>query len=147
MAQRKAGGSSRNGRDSESSALLKKFGGEAYSRQHHRAPARPRSGHAGVNVGLGKDHTIFAAYDGQRGLRKKATAESTCCNAESRAANKPVSALKQPASIDPADAPARFQSRLQRGDGAIPNSPFRMWEERTCNRARQEDQSGLPNKG
>ena len=67
MAHKKAGGSSRNGRDTEGRRLgVKKFGGESrHPRQHHHPPARHQDGSPVVNVGLGKDHTIFAIVEGR----------------------------------------------------------------------------------
>lgn len=65
MAHKKAGGSTRNGRDSESKRLgLKKFGGEAVVAGNIIVRQRGTEYHPGVNVGLGRDHTIFAKIDG-----------------------------------------------------------------------------------
>jgi len=66
MAHKKAGGSSRNGRDSESKRLgVKKFGGEAVLAGNIIVRQRGTKWHAGDNVGLGKDHTLFALCNGQ----------------------------------------------------------------------------------
>ena len=66
MAHKKAGGSSRNGRDSESKRLgVKKFGGEAVLAGNIIVRQRGTKWHAGVNVGIGKDHTLFATSDGR----------------------------------------------------------------------------------
>ena len=66
MAHKKAGGSSRNGRDSESKRLgVKKFGGEAVLAGNILVRQRGTKWHPGENVGLGKDHTIFALAEGQ----------------------------------------------------------------------------------
>lgn len=65
MAHKKAGGSTRNGRDSESKRLgVKRFGGEAVSAGSIIVRQRGTKFHAGVNVGIGKDHTLFAKADG-----------------------------------------------------------------------------------
>ena len=65
MAHKKAGGSSRNGRDSESKRLgVKVYGGEAIRAGGIIVRQRGTKIHAGVNVGLGKDHTLFALVDG-----------------------------------------------------------------------------------
>ena len=65
MAHKKAGGSSRNGRDSESKRLgVKKFGGQAVLAGNIIVRQRGTKWHPGDNVGLGKDHTLFALTDG-----------------------------------------------------------------------------------
>ena len=66
MAHKKAGGSTRNGRDSESKRLgVKKYGGEVVKSGNIIIRQRGTKFHAGVNVGLGHDHTIFATSAGQ----------------------------------------------------------------------------------
>ncbi|UYN90375.1 MAG: 50S ribosomal protein L27 [Anaerolineales bacterium] len=66
MAHKKGGGSSRNGRDSHSQRLgVKKFGGEQVKAGNILVRQRGTKIHPGQNVGLGKDHTIFATIDGQ----------------------------------------------------------------------------------
>ncbi len=73
MAHKKAGGSSRNGRDSESKRLgVKKFGGEVVRAGNIIIRQRGTSWHAGVNVGMGKDHTLFALQPGSVSFAKKA---------------------------------------------------------------------------
>lgn len=65
MAHKKAGGSSRNGRDSESKRLgVKRFGGEAVNAGTIIIRQRGTRVHPGRNVGLGKDHTLFATSTG-----------------------------------------------------------------------------------
>lgn len=65
MAHKKGGGSSRNGRDSQSQRLgVKRFGGEAVVAGNIIVRQRGTKYHPGVNVGLGKDYTIFATADG-----------------------------------------------------------------------------------
>jgi len=66
MAQKKAGGSSRNGRDSAGRRLgVKKFGGENVISGNIIIRQRGTKYHPGENVGLGKDHTIFAVTEGK----------------------------------------------------------------------------------
>ncbi|ATG73061.1 50S ribosomal protein L27 [Zobellella denitrificans] len=66
MAHKKAGGSTRNGRDSESKRLgVKRFGGESVLAGNIIVRQRGTKFHAGDNVGLGKDHTLFAKADGK----------------------------------------------------------------------------------
>lgn len=65
MAHKKAGGSTRNGRDSESKRLgVKRFGGQAVRAGEIIVRQRGTRFHAGDNVGLGTDHTLFAKADG-----------------------------------------------------------------------------------
>ena len=65
MAHKKAGGSSRNGRDSESKRLgLKKYGGEFVKAGNIIVRQRGTKFHPGENVGMGRDHTLFAKIDG-----------------------------------------------------------------------------------
>lgn len=65
MAHKKAGGSPRNGRDSESKRLgVKLFGGQAVKAGNILVRQRGTKFHAGYGVGLGKDHTLFAKVDG-----------------------------------------------------------------------------------
>ena len=66
MAHKKAGGSSRNGRDSESKRLgTKAYGGELIPAGSIIIRQRGTRFHAGDNVGMGKDHTLFALVDGK----------------------------------------------------------------------------------
>jgi large subunit ribosomal protein L27 len=66
MAHKKAGGSSRNGRDSQAKRLgVKVYGGEAIRAGGIIVRQRGTQFHAGDNVGLGRDHTLFALIDGQ----------------------------------------------------------------------------------
>jgi len=66
MAHKKAGGSSRNGRDTEGRRLgVKKFGGESVVAGNIIVRQRSTKMKPGTNVGLGKDHTIFALVDGK----------------------------------------------------------------------------------
>ena len=65
MAHKKAGGSSRNGRDSESKRLgVKRYGGQLVSAGSIIVRQRGTQFHAGDNVGIGKDHTLFAKIEG-----------------------------------------------------------------------------------
>jgi len=71
MAHKKAGGSSRNGRDSAGRRLgVKKFGGESVLAGNIIVRQRGTKFHPGPNVGIGKDHTLFALVEGQVKFRK-----------------------------------------------------------------------------
>lgn len=66
MATKKAGGSTRNGRDSESKRLgVKRYGGESVLAGNILVRQRGTRFHAGENVGVGRDHTLFAKADGK----------------------------------------------------------------------------------
>lgn len=73
MAHKKAGGSSRNGRDSESKRLgVKKFGGQTVIPGNILVRQRGTKYNPGNNVGIGRDHTIFATAEGRVVFHKKA---------------------------------------------------------------------------
>ncbi|RFC63386.1 50S ribosomal protein L27 [Fulvimarina endophytica] len=73
MAHKKAGGSSRNGRDSESKRLgVKKFGNEHVLAGNILVRQRGTRWHPGANVGIGRDHTLFATAEGTVVFQKKA---------------------------------------------------------------------------
>jgi len=73
MAHKKAGGSSRNGRDSAGRRLgVKKFGGEAVIAGNIIVRQRGTKVNPGDNVGMGKDHTLFALTDGKVAFRQRA---------------------------------------------------------------------------
>ena len=72
MATKKAGGSTRNGRDSEAKRLgIKRFGGESVLAGSIIVRQRGTKFHAGTNVGMGKDHTLFATADGKVKFERK----------------------------------------------------------------------------
>ena len=72
VAHKKAGGSSKNGRDSESKRLgVKIFGGEAVVAGNILVRQRGTRFHAGPNVGVGRDHTLYAKADGHVKFEKK----------------------------------------------------------------------------
>jgi len=79
MAQKKGGGSTRNGRDSNPKMLgVKAFGGEVVSAGSIIVRQRGTRVHPGTNVGIGKDHTLFALVDGTvefavKGVRNNST--------------------------------------------------------------------------
>ena len=79
MAHKKAGGSSRNGRDSESKRLgVKRFGGQLVPAGNILVRQRGTAFHPGENVGMGKDHTLFALKNGTvqfavKGAKKRRT--------------------------------------------------------------------------
>lgn len=71
MAHKKAGGSSRNGRDSDGRRLgVKRFGGESVLAGNIIVRQRGTKFHPGANVGIGKDHTLFALVNGEVAFRK-----------------------------------------------------------------------------
>ena len=73
MAHKKAGGSSRNGRDTEGRRLgIKKFGGESVIAGNILVRQRGTKWYPGQNVGLGRDHTIFALVDGTVQFKRRA---------------------------------------------------------------------------
>jgi large subunit ribosomal protein L27 len=73
MAHKKAGGSSRNGRDSAGQRLgIKVFGGEQVIAGNIIARQRGTKWHPGRNVGIGRDHTLFALIDGRVAFQSKA---------------------------------------------------------------------------
>ena len=79
MAHKKAGGSSRNGRDSHSQRLgIKIFGGETVLAGNILARQRGTRWHPGHNVGLGRDHTLFALVDGRVAFAKGKLGRSFC---------------------------------------------------------------------
>ena len=72
MATKKAGGSTRNGRDSEAKRLgVKRFGGESVLAGSIIVRQRGTKFHAGTNVGMGKDNTLFATADGKVKFERK----------------------------------------------------------------------------
>jgi large subunit ribosomal protein L27 len=79
MAHKKAGGSSRNGRDSESKRLgVKRYGGQFVLAGNIIVRQRGTEYHPGDNVGIGKDHTLFALIDGRvqfqvKGVKRRRT--------------------------------------------------------------------------
>jgi len=77
MAHKKAAGSSRNGRESESKRLgVKLFGGQLAKAGNIIVRQRGTQHHPGLNVGMGKDHTLFALVDGSVTFKKKANNRS-----------------------------------------------------------------------
>ena len=72
MAHKKAGGSTRNGRDSESKRLgVKRFGGEVVKAGNILVRQRGTHFHPGLNVGCGRDHTLYALVDGNVKFERK----------------------------------------------------------------------------
>jgi len=81
MAHKKAGGSSRNGRDSQSKRLgVKRYGGEVISAGSIIIRQRGTQVHPGENVGIGKDHTLFALTDGHVQFTTKGAARKHLVN-------------------------------------------------------------------
>ena len=86
MAHKKAGGSTSNGRDSKSKRLgVKRFGGQEVLAGNIIVRQRGTRYHAGVNVGMGKDHTLFAKVDGAVKFQNKGP--SNRCYVSIEAAN------------------------------------------------------------
>jgi large subunit ribosomal protein L27 len=74
MAHKKAGGSTRNGRDSHSKRLgVKRFGGESVLAGNILIRQRGTQVHPGTNVGMGSDHTLFATVNGKVAFKRKGT--------------------------------------------------------------------------
>jgi len=93
MAHKKAGGSTRNGRDSESKRLgVKKYGGEAVLAGNILVRQRGTRIHPGVNVGCGKDHTLFAKADGKVVFVTKGPQKRKFVNIEPNADQDPAAA-------------------------------------------------------
>lgn len=83
MAHKKAGGSTSNGRDSHSKRLgVKRFGGEEVLAGNILVRQRGTRFHAGTNVGMGKDHTLFAKATGQVKFQVKGPANRTYVSIE-----------------------------------------------------------------
>ena len=81
MAHKKAGGSSRNGRDSQSKRLgIKVYGGEQVNAGQILVRQRGTVVHPGVNVGMGRDHTLFARVTGQVNYAVKGEASRKTVN-------------------------------------------------------------------
>ena len=92
MAHKKAGGSSRNGRNSAGRRLgVKKFGGEAVVPGHIIVRQRGTKYHPGTNVGIGKDHTLFALVGGAVKYEHKANGR-TYVRVEPASAEQPAAA-------------------------------------------------------
>ena len=88
MAHKKAGGSTRNVRDSHSKRLgVKKLGGEAVVAGNILVRQRGTQMRAGANVGIGTDHTLFALKDGRVKFSKKGSEGHTFVNVDSEKAN------------------------------------------------------------
>ncbi len=79
MAHKKAGGSSRNGRDSAGKRLgVKRFGGQAVVAGNILVRQRGTKFYPGVNVGMGKDHTLFALVDGRVSFKQGKLGRQFC---------------------------------------------------------------------
>ncbi len=90
MAHKKAGGSSRNGRDSQSKRLgVKVYGGEVIRAGGIITRQRGTQIHPGVNVGMGKDHTLFALVDGNVEFRTKGRRQNKFANVVAKEAATP----------------------------------------------------------
>lgn len=88
MAHKKAGGSTRNGRDSNPKFLgVKRFGGQRVLAGNILVRQRGTRFHAGKNVGIGRDHTLFALIDGVVVFSKKGEHNRTFVNIEAQDSN------------------------------------------------------------
>jgi large subunit ribosomal protein L27 len=86
MAHKKAGGSTKNGRESESKRLgLKKFGGESVLAGNILVRQRGTQYRAGTNVGIGTDHTLFALIDGKVQFKRKGVEQRVHVSVEPKA--------------------------------------------------------------
>jgi len=96
MAHKKAGGSSRNGRDSQAKRLgVKRFGGQIVSAGSILVRQRGTRVHPGENVGIGRDHTLFAKITGKVApARTSASAGITPCLPKSRAKSSSTSRVR-----------------------------------------------------
>ena len=103
MAQKKGGGSTRNGRDSNPKMLgVKAFGGEVVSAGSIIVRQRGTRVHPGTNVGIGKDHTLFALVDGMvafavKGVRNNSTVSIQPLEQAVEVEAQPVEVLEQEA--------------------------------------------------
>ncbi len=101
MAHKKAGGSTRNGRDSASKRLgVKCFGGETVKAGNIIVRQRGTRFHAGSNVGLGKDHTLFAKADWQGGIHFPRPQEPYVCAGGERLSRRRTARRSKASSID-----------------------------------------------
>ena len=81
MAHKKAGGSSRNGRDSETKRLgVKRYGGQEVLAGEILVRQRGTKFHPGQNVGIGKDHTLFSLVEGKVLFKKSRNRQFVCVN-------------------------------------------------------------------
>jgi len=88
MAHKKAGGSTRNGRESHSKRLgVKKFGGEAVIAGNILVRQRGTQMRPGTNVGIGTDHTLFALKNGTVKFTKKGAEQQTFVNVDAETLN------------------------------------------------------------
>jgi large subunit ribosomal protein L27 len=126
MAHKKAGGSSRNGRDSAGQRLgLKIFGGEVVIAGNIIARQRGTKWHPGRNVGIGRDHTLFSLADGQLEFRTKAKGRvfvSVLPMTEQAAQSHGGSYEVRRHPVDPADPMGS-----EKGETGMPAPPFGLY--------------------
>jgi large subunit ribosomal protein L27 len=116
MAHKKAGGSTRNGRDSHSKRLgVKKFGGQVVIPGNIIVRQRGTAHNPGLNVGIGKDHTLFALADGVVKFKKGFKGRSFVHVL-------PISADAAPADA-PAKAPAKKAAPAPKAEAAVEAAP------------------------
>jgi large subunit ribosomal protein L27 len=88
MAHKKAGGSTRNGRDSHSKRLgVKRFGGEAVLAGNILVRQRGTQMHPGTNVGMGSDHTLYVTVDGKVAFKRKGVEQRLFVSVEPETTN------------------------------------------------------------
>ena len=121
MAHKKAGGSSRNGRDSAGRRLgVKKFGGQEVVAGNILVRQRGTKFYPGVNVGMGKDHTLFALVDGRVSFKEGKLGRKFCSVdmiAEAAEKHRATGRVAHQGDPGPTNGPA------EKGDGS-PRLPF-----------------------
>ena len=125
MAHKKAGGSSRNGRDTAGRRLgVKKFGAEEVARRQHPGPPARHQVPPGANVGIGKDHTLFAKADG-----------TVSVQAHQRRPHLRFGEADQLNEIGAGLAPSAAIHETDKGEWQAGHSPFSFWSLVTADRA------------
>ncbi len=98
MAQKKGGGSTRNGRDSQPKMLgVKVYGGQTVSAGSIIVRQRGTKFHAGPNVGMGRDHTLFALVDGQVDFAVKGASNRSTVSVKAAGGHTPPPTKPRPA--------------------------------------------------
>src|ERR1700740_489979 len=118
MAHKKAGGSSRNGRDSAGKRLgIKAYGGERVIPGNIIARQRGTTWHPGLNVGMGTDHTLFAKIEGHVEFRAKANGRTfvSVVPMTEAAAEKTVGTMSPPGPVEPAELLKAPKGRRETG--------------------------------
>ena len=125
MAHKKAGGSSRNGRDTAGKRLgVKKFGGEPVIPGNILIRQRGTKWHPGKNVGMGRDYTIYAMIEGRVKFHERG--ERTFISVEPRS-SRPSPWPRRPSNPPPAE----LWARERRPPGPAPSCAFSIWPRST----------------